>query len=280
MSATNDSFIAKQGFFKLVVNSFRIYFTNAPALIAICAAILLPGHFIVDTLSHLASGDGGGSVGAFNVVLTFLMQVVAQLFLVGEISQACFGQPTSVRRSLGRASARGIGRLIGTNLLALAVIGFVVLAIGCIGVFAIFKGFAITGALVLLLGCVAFVLLWVRYVFVSQVVILERKYWIAALRASASLVTGSFWKTLWYGVVFWLAVGLVSSAVTGVPLSAVPEEHPAHWWLESIVGNLVALLLFVPISAAFWTLFYYSLRIESDRLTTADVVDIQSFGNL
>jgi hypothetical protein len=220
-------------------------------------------------------------VGAFNVVLTFLMQVVAQLFLVGEISQACFGQPTSVRRSLGRASARGIGRLIGTNLLALAVIGFVVLAIGCIGVFSVFKGFLVTGAVVLVLGCVAFVVLWVRYVFVSQVVILERRYWISALRASASLVTGSFWKTLWYGIVFWLAVGLVSSAVTGPPFSSLlPEDHPAHWLLASIVGNAVALLLFVPISAAFWTLFYYSLRIESDRLTTADVVEIQSFGNL
>ena len=279
MSATHDSFIVKQGFPKLVVNAFRIYFSNAPTLIAICAAILLPGQFLVDTLSHLASGDDGGSVGAFNVVLTFLIQVVAQLFLVGEISQACFGQPTSVRRSLGRASARGIGRLIGTNLLALAVIGFVVLVIGCIGVFAIFKEFLVTGAVVLVLGCVAFVVLWVRYVFVSQVVILERRYWISALRASASLVTGSFWKTLWYGVVFWLAVGLVSSAVTG-PLGFVPENHPAHWVLASIVGNAVALLLFVPISAAFWTLFYYSLRIESDRLTTADVVEIQSFGNL
>jgi len=279
MSATNDSFIVRQGFRKLVVNAFRIYFSNAPTLIAICAAILLPGHFIVDALSHLAS-DEGGSVGAFNAVLTFLMQVVAQLFLVGEISQACFGQPTSVRRSLGRASARGIGRLIGTNLLALAVIGFVVLAIGCIGVFAVFKGFLITGAVVLALGCVAFVVLWVRYVFVSQVVILERRYWISALRASASLVTGSFWKTLWYGIVFWLAVGLVSSAVTATPFLPLPKDHPAHWLLESIVGNAVALLLFVPISAAFWTLFYYSLRIESDRLTTADVVEIQSFGNL
>jgi len=50
--------------------------------------------------------------------------------------------------------------------------------------------------------------------------------------------------------------------------------------VESIIKNAVALLLFVPISAAFWTLFYYSLRIESDRLTTADLVEIQSFGNL
>ena len=78
----------------------------------------------------------------------------------------------------------------------------------------------------------------------------------------------------------WLAVALLTYLVTAIPLSPWPEEFPGHWLVESIISNAVALLLFVPISAGFWTLFYYSLRIESDRLTTADIVEIQSFGNL
>lgn len=274
----NDSFIAKQGFRELVANAFRIYAKHAPTLIAICAAILLPGYIVVDTVSYLTPDVG--SVQVFDFVLTFFLQLVAELFLVGEISQACFGQPTSVGRSLSRASARGLGRLIGTNLLALAVIALVVLAIVTIGVLLVLADYVAAAVAAFFLACIAFVLLWIRYVFVSQVVILQRVYWVSALRASASLVAGSFWKTLSYGSVFWLAIALSSYIVTAIPLSSWPEDAPGYWLVESIVSNAVALLLFVPISAAFWTLYYYSLRIESDRLTTAELVEIQSFGNL
>lgn len=274
----NGSFIAKQGFRELVSNAFHIYLKNAPTFIAICAAILLPGYILIDAAKYFA--DGGNSVQVFDHVLTFFLQLVAELFLVGEISQACFGQATSAGRSLSRASARGLGRLIGTNLLALAVIALVVLAIGTIGVLLALADYIALAVVTFCLAFIAFVVLWVRYVFVSQVVILQRVYWISALRASASLVSGAFWKTMWYGVVFWLAVAVLTYFVTAVPLSSWPEDAPGYWLAESIVGNAVALLLFVPISAAFWTLFYYSLRIESDRLTTADLVEIQSFGNL
>ena len=275
----NDSFISKQGFRELVANAFHIYFKNAPTLIAICAAVLLPGYLITDTVSYFAP-DSAKAIQAFDFFLRAFLQVVAELFLVGEISQAAFGQPTSVGRGLTRASARGLGRLIGTNLLALAVIAVVVLAIGSGGVLLALAEHEIVGALVILIACMAGALLWVRYIFVSQVVILQRVYWVSALRASASLVTGSFWKTLWYGIVFTLVTAFLSYLITAIPLSPWPEEMPAHWLVESIIKNAVALLLFVPISAAFWTLFYYSLRIESDRLTTADLVEIQSFGNL
>lgn len=275
----NDSFIAKQGFRELVSNAFHIYFKNAPTMIAICAAILLPGYLLVDTVSYLAP-DSGNATQAFDFVLTMFLQFVAELFLVGEISQAAFGQPTSAGRSLSRASARGLGRLIGTNLLAWAVIALAVLVIGTVGVLLVLAEQIAAAVGAFLVACVAFVVLWVRYVFVSQVVILQRVYWISALRASASLVTGAFWKTLWYGFVFWVAVALASYVVTALPLSPWSEDVPGYWLVESIVSNAVALLLFVPVSAAFWTLFYYSLRIESDRLTTADLVEIQSFGNL
>jgi len=275
----NDSFISKQGFRELVANAFHIYFKNAPTLIAICAAVLLPGYLITDTVGYFAPDDAK-AIQAFDFFLRAFLQVVAEIFLVGEISQAAFGQPTSVGRGLTRASARGLGRLIGTNLLALTVIAVVVLAIGSAGVLLAVAHHEIAGTLVILLGCIAFVLLWVRYIFVSQVVILQRVYWVSALRASASLVTGSFWKTLWYGSVFTVTVAFLSYLIAAIPLSPWSEDFAGYWLVESIIKNAVALLLFVPISAAFWTLFYYSLRIESDRLTTADIVEIQSFGNL
>jgi hypothetical protein len=275
----NDSFISKQGFRELVANAFHIYFKNAPALIAICAVILLPGYLLVDTVSALVP-DSHNSVRVFDFALTLLLKLVAELFLVGEISQAAFGQPTSVGRGLTRASARGLGRLIGTNLLALGVIALVVLGIVCVGVLVVLADYTWAGVVLFLLACIAGALLYVRYIFVSQVVILQRVYWVSALRASSSLVAGSFWKTAWYGVVFSLAIALLTYLVTAIPLSPLPEEYAGRWLVQSIVGNAVALLLFVPISAAFWTLFYYSLRIESDRLTTADIVEIQSFGNL
>jgi len=275
----NDSFISKQGFRELVANAFHIYFKNAPTLIAICAAVLLPGYLLTDTVGYFAPDDAK-AIQAFDFFLRAFLQVVAELFLVGEISQAAFGQATSVGRGLTRASARGVGRLIGTNLLALAMIALVVLAIGSAGVLLAVAHHEIAGVLVMLLACIAGGLLWVRYIFVSQVVILQRVYWLSALRASASLVTGSFWKTLWYGIAFWLAVAVLSYLITAIPLSPWSEDFAGYWLVESIIKNAVALLLFVPISAAFWTLFYYSLRIESDRLTTADIVEIQSFGNL
>jgi hypothetical protein len=275
----NDSFISKQGFRELVANAFHIYFKNAPTLIAICAAVLLPGYLITDTVSYFAP-DSAKSVQAFEQILRYFLQAVAELFLVGEISQAAFGQPTSVGRGLTRASARGLGRLIGTNLLALGVIVLVVLGIFSGGVLLALADYTALAVIVFVLAFIAGVLLWVRYLFVSQVVILQRVYWVSALRASASLVTGAFWKTFWYGIAFWLAVVLLSYFITAIPLSPWPEDFPGHWLVKSIISNAVALLLFVPISAAFWTLFYYSLRIESDRLTTADLVEIQSFGNL
>ncbi len=276
----NDSFISKQSFAELVANAFRIYVKNAPTLIAICAAILLPGYLLIDAVKYFAP-DNSNAVQAFDFILTLFLQFVAELFLVGEISQACFGQPTSAGRSLSRASARGLGRLIGTNLLAWAVIVLAVLAVTCVGVLLVLAEYVMLGVLVFLAAVVAFGVLWVRYVFVSQVVILQRVYWLSALRASASLVAGSFWRTLGYGIVFGLAVVLLSALVTAIPLAPWQRSGlPGSWLVESIVSNAVALLLFVPITAAFWTLFYYSRRIESDRLTTADIVEIQSFGNL
>jgi hypothetical protein len=173
-----------------------------------------------------------------------------------------------------------LGRLIGTNLLALSVIALVVLGIVCAGVLLALVDHEWMAASLFVIACIAFAVLWVRYIFVSQVVILQRVYWLSALRASSSLVTGSFWKTAWYGLVFSLAIAFLKYLVTAIPLSPLPDEFAGRWLVDSIVGNAVALLLFVPISAAFWTLFYYSLRIESDRLTTADIVEIQSFGNL
>ncbi len=167
----NDSFISKQSFAELVANAFRIYVKNAPTLIAICAAILLPGYLLIDAVKYFAP-DNSNAVQAFDFILTLFLQFVAELFLVGEISQACFGQPTSAGRSLSRASARGLGRLIGTNLLAWAVIVLAVLAVTCVGVLLVLAEYVMLGVLVFLAAVVAFGVLWVRYVFVSQVVIL------------------------------------------------------------------------------------------------------------
>ena len=134
---------------------------------------------------------------------------------------------------------------------------------------AIVKGFeqfspiffaVLLAALGILLGAVLIVpgvYLFVRWYFVPQSVVLEGAHGAAALRGSARLVEGYWWRT--FGLIVLVnVVALVIAVVLGAPFTAGADRADRAIW--ALVGEIVASSVVQPFGALFSTLLYYDLR--------------------
>jgi hypothetical protein len=273
-----NALIARQSFSSLVSNTLRIYGRNAVALTSISSIVCLPGYFLIDVSSLF--GESKVFVIILATLLSILLGLTAQLFIVGEVSRACFGEKASIRGGFARASARGIGRLIGTNITVVGAI-YGVLALGGAAGWALGIPLHSSASVFIgvVLGVAGAVTLWVRYLFVSQVVILERLYWVQAMKRSGALVFGSFWRVaLWSGVFHAMLIAV--TRVPGILLGKLlPAAEIGSVSISDLVDSLCAAALLAPLSATFLTLFYYSLRIGSEGLGTTEIVEIRSFAD-
>ena len=141
-------------------------------------------------------GMGLGFTALLSAIVFLIIQFWAQGALIHAVSETYLGHSVSVWGSFAAMRNR-LGRLIGTML----VMGFLVaLVVGIlIGVGAILA--MISVALTVLLGFAAFVLglhLFLNWLMVDKVVVLEDTAWMSALRRSKELMTArtesGFWK--------------------------------------------------------------------------------------
>jgi hypothetical protein len=118
-----------------------------------------------------------------------------------------------------------------------------------------------------IIGAVVFTIvfaLW--FVFVSQVVVLERTGAIEALGRSRKLAKGNLLRILGMSLlILLLAVifGWGVSFAVGLVLPYVTSTYTAQTVLSSVFSGVVDLLL-SPLFAAAWILLYYDIRIRKE----------------
>jgi hypothetical protein len=134
---------------------------------------------------------------------------------------------------------------------------------------AIVKGFeqfspiffaVLLAALGILLGAVLIVpgvILFVRWYFVPQTVVLEGAHGTAALRGSSRIVEGFWWRTLGL-IVLVNVVALVFAVILGAPFTAAADRSDRAVW--ALVGEIIASSVVQPFGALYSTLLYFDLR--------------------
>ncbi|MEU1792207.1 glycerophosphoryl diester phosphodiesterase membrane domain-containing protein [Streptomyces sparsogenes] len=141
------------------------------------------------------------------------------------------------------------------------------------------------GAALALLGglgsMVVAVWIWVRYSLAAPALMLEKQGIVAAMRRSAKLVRGAWWRVLGVQLLA-LLIAIVVSAILEIPTSAVGMAiggDNAMDWLsgESVsvswtflvvigVGGVIASTITLPISAGVTALLYVDQRIRREAL--------------
>jgi hypothetical protein len=239
-----------------VDQSIALYRQNF-ALFAGVVALLAVPQAIITTLLNLArpsdvvTGTGpttvvhGDRLGAY-FGYSFLALVVGVVFgalITGAIAQAI--------------SARYLGRRI-TVVDAYASIGVgaflrLVAASLVLGILIVF------GVATLFIMSVVF---FVRYLFVSQVIVLERGRLFASFARSWRLTRGSFWRVLGYAIVIYLAASIFEGIVGGIPgvLFVLGGGKAALSGLFAAVATV----LVTPFQFGALTLLYYDLRVRKE----------------
>jgi hypothetical protein len=227
----------------------------------------------------MALGVGFGISALLAFVVFIILQFWAQGALIHAVSGTYLGHSTSVGRSYG-AMRRMLGRLLGTMILlfVIAIIMFMIAGFFMaifIPLLSSIGGFAwvIVGLLVLSYGVFS-VWLFLSWLMVDKVVVLERKGWIKALKRSMELMKGGtepgFWKfikikallILLIGVLIAVAIQLIFQ-IPGVIFGVILKGSVVvQTILEilNIVGNTIA----TAFTATAMILYYYDIRLRKE----------------
>lgn len=229
------------------------------------------------------------------VVVSFLAGVlqilVFQQLVTGALTNAIArryqqDEPTSVLGAydfgLGRmASLIGAALVIGLSMLIVFTLLFgcfigVVIALGAGSAqsesgplfLAFFIFFGILGLGLLTLLIMAFFI--VHLMFFPQIVVLEGRGPLEALRRSRQLVRGSFWRVLGTVILVYLLVQIlvfIPGLIFGIGINAVFSDPFRDFAIRQSFSTLVGYvsqILFLPISIIAYTLLYYDLRVRKE----------------
>jgi hypothetical protein len=227
----------------------------------------------------MAMGVGFGISAFLAFVVFIILQFWAQGALIHAVSETYLGHSTTVGRSYG-AMRRILGRLLGTLILLfiLVVILFIIAGVFMaifIPLLSSIGGFAwvIVGLLVLAYAVFA-VWLFLSWLMVDKVVVLEKKGWIKAIKRSRELMKGrtepGFWKfikvkaflILIIGVLIAIAIQLIFQ-IPGIFFGVVLKGSVVvQTVLEilNILGNTIA----TAFTATAMILYYYDIRLRKE----------------
>ena len=241
---------------RILDDSFAVYRANFGTLALIAAAVVVPVYLLVYGvgLGWLWSGYDARASGTELELGDAAEQVaglVAQLLVVTPLVTAMTVHVVRTAAEDRRASARdaiAVGLdLFPKLLLAIALVG--------LGVFGGFMLLIVPG-----------VILAVRWMVVSQVVVVEGRGGSEALRRSFELTRGRFWASFLVLFVLSLLAGVLSAIVLA-PLEYAAEE--ANTMALSLLGQVIGSVLTLPLVAVAYTLLYFSLITETGGVVTA-----------
>jgi hypothetical protein len=116
----------------------------------------------------------------------------------------------------------------------------------------------------LVLLIVGFIFLYVRFLFISQSLVLERKGKLGSIGRSWQLVRGSWWRVFGISIVLGILV-FVISAVAGALGQAFALVMPLAFGtvVKTVVSSAVNIFV-LPVQLGTLTLLYYDLRIRKE----------------
>ncbi|MFD7117041.1 glycerophosphoryl diester phosphodiesterase membrane domain-containing protein [Streptomyces sp. NPDC059922] len=196
------------------------------------------------------------------------------------ISRSVLGRPVTLSEAWNEARPR-LPQLLGLTLLLPLISAAIMTAAILPGLLMGSVGGAALTALGGMAGLVVIVWLMVRFSLASPALMLERQSVLSAMRRSAKLVTGAWWRT--FGVLLLtLLISFLISLIIAIPFvliaTAVDSEGlaglysgnaPDYGWPYLIVtgiGSVIASTITYPISAGVTVLLYIDQRIRREAL--------------
>lgn len=125
---------------------------------------------------------------------------------------------------------------------------------------------AVLGGLLTFVGSIVALVLVFRLMFTTQVVVLEGRRGMGALRRSWGISRGSFWKIVGNMLVMSLLVGVVAGFLGFLP-QEIARSNDGAWWLLARIGQTVSLGLLTPLLSATGCLLYIHCRVKQEGIT-------------
>jgi hypothetical protein len=251
---------------EILDGAFTVYRRHFGVLFATAGLLLAPAE-----LAGLLPGT------MLPALLAFVWSVAAQAPLVRHASVAILGGTPTIRDGLA-AGGRRVPALLAVSAFATLLIGLVTGPL--VGVAVLLTVMALpsstggglqalnTVAIVTVAGTVAFApasLLMIRWFFAWSVSVLEPG--VPALRRSASLARGAYWRIGLLWTLAWLITGLPATAI-GVGQGLAQARAGEHLLSVGVVAGAVAAwivtALAAPFTAALYTLAYYDQRVRRE----------------
>jgi hypothetical protein len=213
--------------------------------------------FLPIIFSTLLASAGAAAPRAFEFwfvvvagIALLVMSAVAWAALIWAVAEADSGRPVAIRNALKHARALAWGRIVLTVLLvwalfmAFVVVGGTALALTIEGFGELLAGLPV--AVKVLIGLLLVALLggpllrWVvRLLFLPQVMVLEHRWGMAAIRRTGDLMRGNWWRAL----VCWLGFAAIEALISTLLF---------RWTLAHALAQFVV----APLGGIWVTLFY------------------------
>ncbi|ARQ70392.1 DUF7544 domain-containing protein [Streptomyces marincola] len=224
--------------------------------------------------------DALTDLGAFVSVtglVTILGSVLATAMLTMVVSRAVLGRDVTFAEAWQDSRSR-LPRLLGLVLLVPLITGLAVALPLLVGLLTGSGGFT---ALVTIGGIVLAVWLWVLLSLAAPALVLERQGVVAAMRRSAKLVRGSWWRvfgiqllvmvlvTMVAGIIEFpttMLAGLLTGEGTDSFFGGGTDELTWSYLTITGIGAVVASAITLPVSAGVTALLYMDQRIRREAL--------------
>jgi hypothetical protein len=217
------------------------------------------------------------------VLVDTLGTVIATAMLMIVVSRAVLGRTVDVGEAW-RDSRPQLLRLLGLLVLVPLLVSLTLVAGAAPGLVALAAGLEALGVVLMVLGLVGGLVgaiwLWVRFSLAAPALMLEKQGVLTAMRRSAKLVRGSWWRV--FGVQILAAIlvfivasiiqmpaTLVGALVSGEGISTLTDPAAGTSWPSLVstgIGAVIASTITFPIRAGVTALIYLDQRIRSEAL--------------
>lgn len=228
---------------------------------------------------------------AITIVIAVLQGLIVQNLITGAlanaISRAYLGQPITILGAYGFGLRRFVSLIGASLLLFLMGVGIVVIFSGCsigaavvisrsipsdasLGMALLFSFLVVIGVFVVLIPVVLF--FFIRFILVTQAIVLEGQGAVAGLRRSWRLIGSSFWRALGIFILVIILSILMSALPSGLALfflgmasgGAISDSELIRNQVLGTLMSQIGLIISLPLLFSIYTLLYYDLRVRKE----------------
>lgn len=210
--------------------------------------------------------------------LAGLAQFLVLPFVTGAVARVVGGSYLGETISVGPALRAALGRwwsllsawvLVHLVEFAVAIVGFVIVAVGA----ATGSGAVVAiGVILLLLGLLGALFVMPLFVAVAPAIVMEDIGAVRAMRRSARLMRRRYWPYLGTALLTGLLASVVTYAMTAIPMILAFAIGSGAWLLLAL-GSVLANLVALPFVAIVATLMYFDGRIRTEAFDLTVVAD-------